>query len=328
MNKILSMVVPGYNIEMYIDDLMSSILASEYLNEIEVLIIDDGSTDCTKKIGDKYHSEYPDIVYCYSKENGGHGSTLNYGIPLCKGKYIRAIDGDDWFDTVELDKTIRALKNTEADIVATGYVIVNIDEGTKRKMIPKGYDYNKAYDFYEICDKLDSIEYHSIIYKNSIINKNYKKLDENCFYVDCEYILYPLVNVQTVLFLETTPYMYRVGTVNQSVNIKNRIKNRDMMKRVILSLITYYESLESLQLQKYVEKRINSLIVTYHSVLIKMNSVMGKKELQQFDNILKCDHKEFYNRVQVRIKLLRLTGYNVYYVLSWLILKKNERKGK
>ena len=99
LTKILTISIAAYNVEKYIDRTLSSLNDPRFLDDIEVLIIDDGSSDNTKQIALEYEASAPDTFHYISKENGGHGSTINCGIRFATGKYFRVIDGDDWVDT-------------------------------------------------------------------------------------------------------------------------------------------------------------------------------------------------------------------------------------
>ena len=104
MDKILTITVPAYNVEMYLDSILPTFLDDQILDVIEIFIVNDGSEDKTKEIGQRYVDQYPGIVYLIDKENGGHGSAINKGIELATGKYFKVVDGDDWVDTKELDR--------------------------------------------------------------------------------------------------------------------------------------------------------------------------------------------------------------------------------
>lgn len=131
MEKILSIIIPAYNVEKYLKRCLFSIATVNplLLEKTEILIINDGSTDTTPDIALKYCQKYPGVFYLYSKENGGHGSAVNTGIHYASGKYFKVLDGDDWFATKELQKLIELLENLDVDIVASDYLCIKDGTG-------------------------------------------------------------------------------------------------------------------------------------------------------------------------------------------------------
>ena len=117
MEKILTVTVPSYNVEKFLENTLDSFVDERVLDDIEVLIVDDGSKDKTAEIGRKYEEKYPDTFRVISKENGGHGSTINRGIGEAKGKYFKVVDGDDWVDQDGFAELIQRLKTCDADYV-------------------------------------------------------------------------------------------------------------------------------------------------------------------------------------------------------------------
>ena len=102
--KCLTITVPCFNSQDYIKRCMDSLLVGG--NDVEIIIVDDGSTDKTAEIADKYREQYPDIVRVVHKENGGHGSGVNKGLELATGMYFKVVDSDDWLDTNSYKKLI------------------------------------------------------------------------------------------------------------------------------------------------------------------------------------------------------------------------------
>ena len=96
--KILTITVPSYNVEKFLENTLDSFVDERVLDAIEVLVVDDGSKDRTAEIGKGYEAKYPGTFRVISKENGGHGSTINRGIKEARGKYFKVVDGDDWVD--------------------------------------------------------------------------------------------------------------------------------------------------------------------------------------------------------------------------------------
>jgi len=109
LDKVLSVVVPTYNSENYLRTNLDSFCIDEIIDCIEVLIINDGSTDKSLSIAMEYEEKYPDTFRVISKENGGHGSGINYGIKYATGKYFKVVDSDDWVGREGIIKLVSAL---------------------------------------------------------------------------------------------------------------------------------------------------------------------------------------------------------------------------
>lgn len=107
--KILSVAIPCYNSAAYMKRAIDSALPGG--DEIEIIIVDDGSSDNTREIGLEYAEKYPNIVRIISQENGGHGSAVNAGLMNARGLYYKVLDSDDWFDKNALLKVLALLRN-------------------------------------------------------------------------------------------------------------------------------------------------------------------------------------------------------------------------
>ena len=117
MDKVLSIIVPTYNMERYLDKCLSSLCVTDHnlLNTLEVLVINDGSKDASSKIGHRYHDEYPYVFRVIDKENGNYGSCINRGLKEATGKYIKVLDADDYFDSSVLGQYLDFLFEQEVD---------------------------------------------------------------------------------------------------------------------------------------------------------------------------------------------------------------------
>lgn len=320
-NKILTVIVPSYNVEQYLPETIPSFLQKEVLEKIEVLIVNDGSKDGTAKIGKQFEEEYPNTVKLVNKENGGHGSTINKGIELAQGNYIKVVDGDDWVDEKAFVKYINELEKIDVDMVLTPFIRVNIDTKKKEKKAFDGITENKIYDIEDLLNRLkDTYQMHSVTFNRNVL-KNMRQIDEHCFYVDQEYILFPFINIHKVVYLDVPIYQYRVGNEEQSVSVKNMQKNREMHKKVIFSLLDERHN------QKYTEKKANFVDYRIQNLCgrqIEIYFSMGKdneakKELFEFLNNIKETNIEIYKNIPGKKALfLRLFGrgfYNVFFML-------------
>ena len=123
--KYISFAIPCYNSESYMEKAICSILAGG--EDVEIIIVDDGSKDGTLEIAKKYEKEYPAIVKAVTKENGGHGDAVNCGLQAATGKYFKVVDSDDWVNKDALLKILETIKKfvdagTEVDMVIANYV--------------------------------------------------------------------------------------------------------------------------------------------------------------------------------------------------------------
>ena len=233
MEKILSIVIPAYNVEKYLERCLASFEVTEILDQIEVLVINDGSKDQTAAIAQRYCDRYPDSYFLYNKENGGHGSGINYGIRYARGKYFKVVDGDDWLNTEELPAFVELLAQVDTDVVAADFLCVQ--DGTEQTLSEKHAtssreQYGCTVDL-TAGGVTDVIKMHALTIRTRILQEYDIVIDEHCYYVDCEYITYPIPYVKTVYFYPKFIYMYRLGRNGQSMDIRSMQKNREQHMR-------------------------------------------------------------------------------------------------
>ena len=108
--KVLTVLVPTYNVEKYLRRCLDSLLLPEVFEEIEVLVVNDGSKDGSADIARAYEKKYPQTVVFVDKENGGHGSTINVGIEKAQGTYFKVLDSDDWVNIGDFIEFVKRLK--------------------------------------------------------------------------------------------------------------------------------------------------------------------------------------------------------------------------
>ncbi len=200
---LLTVIIPSYNVSQYISKTLNSLIDVPSRNMIEILVINDGSTDSTEKVALSLQTMYPETVRVINKMNGGHGSTINAGIREARGKYFKVIDGDDWVDSKSFEGFLQGLQNTDADVVITPYTVVNTDDHTNFEVKNDNLIGIDAGDFDEFLNQISEIYFmHALTFKTEILKKNKKDISENCFYVDQEYIMYPLEFIKTFTYIK------------------------------------------------------------------------------------------------------------------------------
>lgn len=182
MEKILSISIAAYNVEKFLKDTLNSLISPEIMDDIEVLIVDDGSKDSTAAIGKEFEEKYPGSFKVISKPNGGYGSTINAAMDVATGKYFKTLDGDDWYDTENLIKFIKELKNIDTDLVVTPFTMVHEVTGEK-EIVRYEQSFNKAaVDFDQLPKEMHpNIRMHAIAYKTKLLQDNHIRIGEHCF---------------------------------------------------------------------------------------------------------------------------------------------------
>ena len=291
--KYISFAIPCYNSEAYMAQAIESILPGG--EDVEILIVNDGSKDRTAEIGKEYEEKYPGIVKLINKENGGHGDAVNAGLSHASGKYFKVVDSDDWVDRISLMKILNVLKNfeeeeQEVDMFIANYVYEKV--GMEHKKVIR---YDNVLPENQIL-KWDEIgqfhigQYilmHSVIYRTDMLKLCQLTLPKHTFYVDNIYVYYPLPHVRTLYYMNVDFYRYFIGREDQSVNEKVMISRIDQQIFVTKTMIDMYElrRIQSKKLRKYMLNYL-AIMMTVSSILCirskKKENLEKKKELWQY----------------------------------------------
>lgn len=333
---ILSIVVPSYNVEKYLRKSIMSLITAKNANYLEVIIVNDGSKDDTVKIANSLKQlttlKNGSIVKVIDKENGGHGSTINAGLKVAKGKYFRLMDGDDVLNTESLEKHINYLLNCNVDLVLTDYIE---DRATYSEIIPKhNYQFMedyKIYNFDDLCyEKYGFIGYGPILSTTTVKTENLRKvkceLTEHCFYVDMEFNYFVTEASKTVVHQPIELYQYYIGRGGQSIAKNSYMKNYEMYKIVMKSLIKKIEmnKLSKMQEEHFVRAQLNE--VFRHSYVIAVNYFENANKFREVNNIIK-KHPRFYNDTRYQNKVVKkLRKTNGHFLKTILFIEKIKEK--
>lgn len=334
MEKVLTVVVPAYNAQDFLRKNLSSFCNSSILSDIDILIINDGSSDNTRYIAEEYMNEYPNSFRVINKENGGHGSGINVGIQNAQGRYFKVVDADDWVDAKAFEKLVQTLKTSRADVIYSGFLwaIEKKVNGKKYyRMKPeikepfKGVIYEHLYEFDNISQQL-YMKMHNMTIRTDILRSNNIKIDEHCYYVDLEFITYPIPYVQTIYFLKNTVYYYRVGSCSQSVNLKKMQSQEENYNKVLDSLLAFYTKLSSIssctsRKKAYIASIIGRAVSGKIKIMLSFPRRYGKKQqLKEFDSYLLKNYPEIYcANLNLAVDFLRESHYWLFSVASILV---------
>ena len=308
--KLMTYVVPCYNSEAYMRNCISTLLASGG-EELEIILVDDGSMDGTGRIADEYAARYPEIVRAIHQENGGHGEGVNQGIRNARGLYFKVVDSDDWLDVPsakELLATIRRhLENgSPADLYICNYVYEHETQGSRvmryRSTLPVG----RIFGWSEIRSfkPWQYLLMHSLVYRTALLRECGLELPKHTFYVDNLFAYQPLPFVKTMYYMDLDLYRYYIGREDQSVNEAVMIRRIDQQLRVTRLMAQAYrgERLAAMD-RKLVKYLLNyvTMMMTISSVLLTVDgSPEALEKRAALWSWLKAENPGWYSAIRYR----------------------------
>ena len=205
--KYISFAIPCYNSEAYMEKAIQSILPGG--EDVEIIVVNDGSSDGTSEVAKKYEEKYPGIVKAVDKENGGHGDAVNTGLAHATGVYFKVVDSDDWVDEEALLKILSAVK---------GFV----DADSKVDMLISNYVYEKVGMTHKKV-----IHYRNVLPQNQVISR----IDQQIYVTKSMISMYELRMVESKKLRKyMINYLAIMMTVSSILCIRSKV-NENLIKK-------------------------------------------------------------------------------------------------
>lgn len=311
-NKILTVSIAAYNVSKYLDEALKPFIMARNKDDIEVLIIDDGSKDNTADIAKGYERKYPGIFKLISKENGGWGSTLNVGIKEGCGKYFKQLDGDDYFSYENLDNFIDYLKEADSDLIHSPFMTFSDKNGSILRILSSGWDIPHRRTIYlenipTFCPAM-----HTVTVKLNLLKNNNIKITEKCFYTDVEFVLKMIGFCKTISFYELPIYYYRLARNGQSMSIEGVRKNWKDHLKMLFTLLEYEKDyINEKKIKEIFNNRLKAVCEWQYIFFFALSySTENKRALIEFDNKLRKEYPEYYNSINNNaVKFLRKINF-------------------
>ncbi|MEG0962625.1 MAG: glycosyltransferase [Lachnospiraceae bacterium] len=302
--KLLSVAIPCYNSQDYMEHCIETLLTGG--EDVEILIVDDGSKDRTAEIADNYAEKFPTIVKVIHQENGGHGEAVNAGIRNATGLYFKVVDSDDWVDEDAYKKILEKLKELSGGCKTLDMLISNFvyeKEGVTHKKVMKYtgilpeeeiFGWDKAKHF----RKGKYILMHSVIYRTQLLRECGLELPKHTFYVDNLFVYVPLPYVKNMYYLNVDFYRYFIGREDQSVNESVMIKRIDQqikVNKIMVEMVDIWK-LPNRKLRKYMFNYLEIITVVSTIMCIRsgtQENLEKKRELWKY--IKEFDIRLFYH---------------------------------
>lgn len=304
--KLLSIAIPCYNSEAYMEKCIESLLKGG--EEVEILVVNDGSSDRTAEIADAYAEKYPTIIKAIHQENGGHGEAVNAGIRNATGLYFKVVDSDDWVNEEAYKQILKTLEELTRGPKTLDMLISNFvyeKQGASRKKVMQ---YRRCLPVNEIfgwdsvhMSKGKYLLMHSIIYRTKLLHECGLELPKHTFYVDNLFAFEPLPFVKNMYYLDVNFYRYFIGREDQSVNEQVMIGRIDQQIRVTKLMLGYYD------VTKISCRKLRHYMINYLEIMMTVSSILA----------IKSDSEENLKKKKELWQYLKQQNIKLYLRLRW-----------
>ena len=323
MEKILSIIVPSYNMEAYLPKCLGSLIIDdkELLQKLDVIVVNDGSKDRTSEIAHEFEARYPGIFRVVDKSNGNYGSCINAALAIASGEFIKVLDADDRFDAQSFAQMLGILFDSECnseqlDLLLTDFVEVNEnDENVCYHTLPLPEN--------NVCSVSDvksfsSLYMHSIVYRTKNLRDIGYLQTEGISYTDNEWTFYPMITIRNFKYLKLPVYRYLVGRQGQTIDpsvLKKSVWNHAIIaKRMTKELGVLRKNVGDVVYRYLEEVAIGMNVRVYNNVMLVLHNKESDQHLIEFDGMLAATSETIHKKVMSRLfsRTIRF-----YYGVHW-----------
>lgn len=299
-DKILTVIVPSYNMEKYLPKCLGSlVVAPELMEKLEVLVVNDGSKDRTSEIAHEFAAKWPETFKVIDKKNGHYGSCVNAGLQIAAGRFVRVLDADDFYERANFEKWLTQIEVVEDDVdmVLTDHSFDRAD-GTVTVREGLGLPTGISFDVDRLAPAYDRIMIWDTAYRTEVFRQISYVQTEGVAYSDMQWVSLPVAVVRKVVYLPLHLYHYRTGRVGQSVDPAIMRKSAPMLVRVMKDMIVWFTKNKAKfpgANCRYIEKQIfRQARITYAMYLYHVPLGAIEKELRPADQFLKRECVSVY----------------------------------
>ena len=272
--KLLTVAIPCYNSQDYMEHAVETALVGG--EDVEIILVNDGSSDKTAEIADRLQKEHPTIVRAIHQENGGHGAAVNTGLANASGLYYKVLDSDDWFDRGAFLKVLDVLRSFVEDGSGVDMLLANYvyEKPSLHKHKVIRYDgvfpENQVFTWNDVkrFKISQNILMHTVIYRTKMLRDCQLELPRHTFYVDNIFVYNPLPFVKKMYYVNADLYRYFIGRDDQSVNEKVMISRLDQQIFVTKTMIDMY------QLKNVKCKKLRNYMLNYLAIMMTVSSIL------------------------------------------------------
>lgn len=320
--KLLSIAVPCYNSQDYMAHAIDSLLSvpDTWREQLEILVVNDGSTDRTAEIADDYQRRYPGIVRTIHQKNGGHGGAVMTGLRHATGRYFKVVDSDDWLDEAAFPRVLEKLSGFSApdnqiDLFLCNYIYDKV--GVRHKYVMR---YNRALPEDRVFGWAETRRFrlgqyflmHSMIYRSQLLRECGLWLPRHTFYVDELYAYVPLQQVRTMYYMNADLYHYFIGREDQSIQEDVMIRRIDQALKVNRLMVTEVDlnRIANRHQRNYMRNYLEIITNASSVLLTKSGTQENQQKKQELWRFIREHNPSIYHELRHRLlgRLIHLPG--------------------
>lgn len=295
MNKILTIIVPTYNMEALLEKDLQTLVIANSPERLEVIVVNDGSKDRTLEKARRFENRYPDVFSVIDKPNGNYGSCINAGLKAATGKYVKILDADDSVDTEAFGALMDCLETTDADVIVNDYQ--KVYTGGKREDFEYPFPVGKTVNISDIYseDSFSNILLPAITYRTSILRSMGYCQTEGISYTDMEWCYAPMTQMSTLHYFNRPVYMYLMGREGQTMDPEIY---RKRLPQLFQCMHTLLHSLDNLTLRpwakRFADEQLTKISLNMYRYHLIAHQHQSRELLADYDSVLKEKNPKVY----------------------------------
>ena len=317
--KTLTIIIPTYNMERYLDGCLESLMIENGRERLEVLIINDGSKDRSSEIAHGWSEKYQDMIRVIDKENGNYGSCINRGLAEATGKYVKILDADDRYDTQNLQRMVETMEKVDVDVVITDYVLTG-GNTIHKKYYAQQLPHEEVFSLNSYCAEphFQDVRMHSVAYRTEMLREIGYRQAEGISFTDVQWIFLPLTMAQTAYYIPIPVYRYLIGRAGQTVDPAQKRKQipsaQGLAEALVEDFIKPTGKPSTTEKRTYLKNRLMPVLKSvYRSQLVEFNPC-NTHRLYYLDRKIETELPEIFHELG-DMRLLPVVG--IHFIRRW-----------
>lgn len=322
MDKILTIIVPSYNMEAYLPKSLGSLIIDdkELLQKLDVIVVNDGSKDRTSEIAHGFEAKYPGVFRVIDKVNGHYGSCINAGLAIAEGMFVKILEADDMYGSGQFQRYLEFVCNEclgeekSLDLILNDYCTIDADSHLLYT-VSYGYPKARVFGFEEFETSLTHhIMNPSVAYRTKILRDIAYRQTEGICYTDLEWLTYPMKEVRRIAYCPETVYQYFIGRSGQSVETDTFRRNILMIVKILVRMFDNYQYLGGgrSDVERYVDKVILAQLRLVYNIYLLDGGELDMSPLLDLDARLAKVSPNLFS--QIGEMKANSRKFNFYYV--------------